>query len=257
MAVLISATGRWRCRVSWPQTYPAAARNTFASAYLGRPAGHFLFAVQPQPPVRADDRQGLLGARRPADGDEHGGRRVLRGRMRDEDQPSSCGVEMPIARMVYGVLYDGESPSVSVGRPDRTADRERHDMNPSITLLSWVLSMCLSTRSTAALSQAVDLECAERAGSRRPNRMLSDGSGNGRRFSGLGFPARPDRLRGARSRRRRARRSLASLADVIVVIGIGGSYLGTKAVLRSDERLRSSCCARSRTGRCCCSRGRT
>lgn len=52
----------------------------------------------------------------------------------------------------------------------------------------------------------------------------------GRRFSGLGFPAGPDRLRGARSRRGVRPARLASLADVIVVIGIGGSYLGTKAV---------------------------
>lgn len=45
------------------------------------------------------------------------------------------GVEMPIARAVYGILYEGKSPG---GQPE-ASDRET-DMNPN-NLLSWVLSM--------------------------------------------------------------------------------------------------------------------
>ncbi len=47
--------------------------------------GDVLLAVQLQPPVRADDRQGVQ-RRRGAGRDEHGGRGVLCRRMRHEDQ---------------------------------------------------------------------------------------------------------------------------------------------------------------------------
>ena len=51
----------------------------------GRPAGNFLLPIQPQPPVRTDDRQRLPGTIG-ADGDEHGSRRLLRERMHHTDQ---------------------------------------------------------------------------------------------------------------------------------------------------------------------------
>ena len=64
------------------------------------------------------------------------------------------------------------------------------------------------------------------------NRMLHDGSGAGNDFLGwVGLPQEvtPECLKTIGD----CARSLASLADVIVVIGIGGSYLGTKAVLEA------------------------
>lgn len=61
------------------------------------------------------------------------------------------------------------------------------------------------------------------------NRMLYDGSGKGGDF--LGWVSLPGRIGSEELEAVEAcARSLASLADVIVVIGIGGSYLGTKAV---------------------------
>ena len=61
------------------------------------------------------------------------------------------------------------------------------------------------------------------------NRMLYDGSGKGGDF--LGWVSLPGRIGSEELEVVEAcARSLASLADVIVVIGIGGSYLGTKAV---------------------------
>ena len=61
------------------------------------------------------------------------------------------------------------------------------------------------------------------------NRMLYDGSGKGGDF--LGWVSLPGRIGSEELAAVEAcARSLASLADVIVVIGIGGSYLGTKAV---------------------------
>ena len=60
------------------------------------------------------------------------------------------------------------------------------------------------------------------------NRMLYDGSGKGGDF--LGWVSLPGRIGSEELEAVEAcARSLASLADVIVVIGIGGSYLGTKA----------------------------
>ena len=59
--------------------------------------------------------------------------------------------------------------------------------------------------------------------------MLYDGSGKGGDF--LGWVSLPGRIGSEELEAVEAcARSLASLADVIVVIGIGGSYLGTKAV---------------------------
>ena len=61
------------------------------------------------------------------------------------------------------------------------------------------------------------------------NRMLYDGSGKG--GDCLGWVSLPGRIGSEELEAVEAcARSLASLADVIVVIGIGGSYLGTKAV---------------------------
>lgn len=62
------------------------------------------------------------------------------------------------------------------------------------------------------------------------NRMLYDGSGKGGDF--LGWVSLPGRIGSEELEAVEAcaRLGLASLADVIVVIGIGGSYLGTKAV---------------------------
>jgi len=64
------------------------------------------------------------------------------------------------------------------------------------------------------------------------NRMLHDGSGAGNDFLGwVGLPQEvtPECLKTIGD----CARSLASLSDVIIVIGIGGSYLGTKAVLEA------------------------
>ncbi|WP_300286456.1 glucose-6-phosphate isomerase [uncultured Alistipes sp.] len=64
------------------------------------------------------------------------------------------------------------------------------------------------------------------------NRTLHDGSGAGNDFLGwVGLPQQvtPQCLETIGD----CARSLASLSDVIVVIGIGGSYLGTKAVLEA------------------------
>lgn len=70
IAVLISNAAMEMSRFM-AETYPGAARYLRIGLSRG-PARHFLFAVQPQPPVRADDRQGLLGRGGPR-GDEYGG----------------------------------------------------------------------------------------------------------------------------------------------------------------------------------------
>ena len=62
------------------------------------------------------------------------------------------------------------------------------------------------------------------------NRMLSDGSGDGNDF--LGWVDRPEQITPAQlDAVNDCAKSLASLAEVIVVIGIGGSYLGAKAAI--------------------------
>ena len=64
------------------------------------------------------------------------------------------------------------------------------------------------------------------------NRMLHDGSGKGNDFLGwVNLPAEvtPERLAEIDA----CAKSLAALSDVIIVIGIGGSYLGAKAVLEA------------------------
>ncbi len=67
-----------------------------------------------------------------------------------------------------------------------------------------------------------DAECA--------NRMLADGSGAGADFLGwVGLPAQTAGAGLAEIKRTAAR--LRELADVVVVIGIGGSYLGARAVM--------------------------
>ena len=64
------------------------------------------------------------------------------------------------------------------------------------------------------------------------NRMLSDGSGDGNDF--LGWVDLPEQITPAQlDAVNDCAKSLASLAEVIVVIGIGGSYLGAKAVLEA------------------------
>ena len=129
IAVLISNAAMEMSRFM-AETYPAQ-RDTFASAYLG----DLLVTSysQPQPAVRADDRQGLLGRGGPR-GDEYGGRRVLRGRMRDEDQRALRRRDADRA----GRLWHPLRGKVSGGQPE-ASDRET-DMNPN-NLLSWVLSM--------------------------------------------------------------------------------------------------------------------
>lgn len=64
------------------------------------------------------------------------------------------------------------------------------------------------------------------------NRMLSDGSGKGNDF--LGWVNLPSSIGSAELEAiHKCADQLASLADVILVIGIGGSYLGAKAVLEA------------------------
>ena len=64
------------------------------------------------------------------------------------------------------------------------------------------------------------------------NRMLSDGSGDGNDF--LGWVDLPEQITPAQlDAVNDCAKSLASLAEVIVVIGIGGSYRGAKAVLEA------------------------
>lgn len=64
------------------------------------------------------------------------------------------------------------------------------------------------------------------------NRMLHDGNGQGNDF--LGWVNLPAEITSTElTAINDCARSLASLAEVIVVIGIGGSYLGTKAVLEA------------------------
>lgn len=64
------------------------------------------------------------------------------------------------------------------------------------------------------------------------NRMLQDGSGKGSDF--LGWVNLPESITSEELKTiRKCADNLASLADVILVIGIGGSYLGAKAVLEA------------------------
>ena len=66
----------------------------------------------------------------------------------------------------------------------------------------------------------------------KANRMLHDGSGKGNDFLGwvnLPNEITPEQLAAIEA----CARSMASLSEVIVVIGIGGSYLGAKAVLEA------------------------
>ena len=64
------------------------------------------------------------------------------------------------------------------------------------------------------------------------NRMLQDGSGKGSDF--LGWVNLPESITSEELKTiRECADNLASLADVILVIGIGGSYLGAKAVLEA------------------------
>ena len=64
------------------------------------------------------------------------------------------------------------------------------------------------------------------------NRMLQDGSGKGSDF--LGWVNLPESITSEKLKTiRKCADNLASLADVILVIGIGGSYLGAKAVLEA------------------------
>ena len=77
-----------------------------------------------------------------------------------------------------------------------------------------------------------------RNGTRCRTACCQDGSGNRKRLLGLGRTC-PNQITSAELetiRQRLRGQSLASLADVIVVIGIGGSYLGAKAVLEAHER---------------------
>ena len=64
------------------------------------------------------------------------------------------------------------------------------------------------------------------------NRMLQDGSGKGSDF--LGWVNLPESITSEELKTiRKCADNLVSLADVILVIGIGGSYLGAKAVLEA------------------------
>lgn len=64
------------------------------------------------------------------------------------------------------------------------------------------------------------------------NRMLQDGSGKGSDF--LGWVNLPESITSEELKTiRKCADNLASLADVILVIGIGGSYLGAKAVIEA------------------------
>lgn len=64
------------------------------------------------------------------------------------------------------------------------------------------------------------------------NRMLEEGSGAGSGF--LGWMSLPSSMTEAELRRiREAAQRLRSLAEVVVVVGIGGSYLGARAVLEA------------------------
>ena len=112
LAVLIS-NGAMEMSRFMSQTYPSN-RNTFASAYLGD------LLVTSYSQFSRNRRFGLMIGK----GYSVHSAQMEMSMVAEGYYAAECimkinrqrGVDMPIARMVYDVLYDGASPSVSVGR---------------------------------------------------------------------------------------------------------------------------------------------
>ena len=99
----------------------------------------------------------------------------------------------------------------------------------------------------------VAVSAAMQAKAQAANALLESGKGAGSDFLGwvhLPSSITPDRIEAIEKQAAKLREK----AEVIICIGIGGSYLGAKAVL---EAIRSSSCTRSGRNPSWCSQART